>query len=88
MLKTLITSTLIFAILFLSPSNIESAQLCCKDYGGYVPAAGRAYESACASPCFSPCLAVGFVAIASIVTIVALTNNSGDTGVVIHAHTN
>ena len=86
MLKKFITSTLIIAFTCFLTSEVESSQLCAKDYGGYVPASGRAYENACCLPCFSPCLAVGFVALASIVTIVALKGNGGDTNIVIHAH--
>lgn len=86
MLKKFITSTTLLALLCCAPRDAESSQLCSRDYGGYIPAAGRAYENACCLPCFSPCLAVGFVALASLVTIVALKKSSGDTGVVIHAH--
>lgn len=92
MLKKYLISTLTFTIMCFMPGEVEcyqgcgTSQMCCKDYGGYVPVAGRAYESACSSCYFSPCLAVGFVAVASIVTIIALQNNSGDTSVVIHAH--
>ncbi|ADI37968.1 putative membrane protein [Waddlia chondrophila 2032/99] len=92
MLKKFFASVITFALLCFTPGNVEcyqgcgSSQQCCKDYGGYIPAAGRAYESACNTLCFSPCLAVGVVAVASLATIIALTNNSGDTGVVIHAH--
>lgn len=86
MVKRIFTVLLIVSIIALCPAKAGSSELCCKDYGGYIPAAGIAYENACLSPCFSPCLAVGFVAIASIVTIIILQNNSGKTGIVIHAH--
>ena len=81
----LLTSFLMLMILGTSPLHLNAREYC-KDYGGYVPATGRAYESACRSSCFNPCLAIGLIAVASIITVAVLGSNDRGTSVIIHAH--
>lgn len=77
---------LLILLLGTAPANLPASQ-CCRDYGGYVPAAGQAYENACRSCCFSPQCAIGFLAVATLVTIIALNSSNGKgSGVIIHAH--
>jgi len=82
-----LTSLLLIVFLFgTAPSDLSAAQ-CCRDYGGYVPAAGRAYENACRSSCISPECAIGLLAVASLATIIALNSSNGKgSGVITHAH--
>ena len=81
-----LTSILMLVVFGISPLCLNARENC-KDYGGYTPrTTGQAYENACRSSCFNPCLTIGLIAIASAITVAVLGCNNKSCNVVIHAH--
>ena len=86
MLKYILSFFLTLTLLSLFPKPASAAELCPQDYAGYIPVPGNAYESACRSSTFVPCLSIGVIAFASVITVIVLINNGSSNGRVFNIH--
>jgi hypothetical protein len=86
MLKYILPRLLGLTLLCLLPKPASAAELCPQDYAGYIPVPGNAYEGACRSSTFVPCLSIGVLAFASAITVIVLINNGSSSGRVFNIH--
>lgn len=86
MLKYVPSLFLTLTLFCFLPKPAGAAELCPQDYAGYIPVPGNAYESACRSSTFVPCLSIGVIALASAITVIVLINNGSSNGRVFNAH--